>query len=395
MEKIRELLKKPWAAYTAATCSAVVLYLLLLHLTGPIAAWLQSLLKMLSPIVTGIILAYLLDPIVKWLERHVFKKIKREPLRHTLAVVLAILVVLILLVLLIITLVPALIDSISGLIGRADSYSDVFKSLLERLENLDVGLDLTTLKNSLGGSVKELLQKLTANMGSLLSKLSGFGSSLVDFAMGVILAIYFMMDKKRLLAGIEKLRRSGLTPRRYETRTSFWRRCHEIFIQYIGCSLLDALIVGAANAVFMAVMGMPYIPLISVIVGVTNILPTFGPVIGGAIGALILVLDKPINALWFLGFTLVLQTADGYIIKPRLFSSSLGIPAVLSLISIILGGKLFGMLGILLAIPVAAVVQFLYTDSFLPWLEKRGRKRLAEDEAPSQRSGEYNSEEKE
>ena len=119
---------------------------------------------------------------------------------------------------------------------------------------------------------------------------------------------------------------------------------------------------------------MPFIALISVVVGVTNILPTVGPLIGAVIGGLILVVYRPDMALWFLLFTLVLQTIDGYVIKPKLFGDSLGIPPVVTLISIIFGGKLFGVIGVFLSIPVASVLCDLYSNSFLPRLEKRKQK---------------------
>ena len=139
------------------------------------------------------------------------------------------------------------------------------------------------------------------------------------------------------------------------------------------------MIIGMINAVFMLLTGMEYIALISLVVGVTNLLPTFGPIIGGAIGAFILVLIDPMHALIFIVFTLVLQTFDGYILKPKLFGESLGVSAVVILITIILGGKIFGVIGILLAIPFAAIMTFLYDEVFLPFLERK--KNLREEKA--------------
>ncbi len=107
--------------------------------------------------------------------------------------------------------------------------------------------------------------------------------------------------------------------------------------------------------------------LISVVVAVTNLAPTFGPIAGGAVGALILLLVNPLDALWFLIFTVVLQTLDGYVIKPRLFGESLGVPAVWILITLIVGGRMFGMIGILLAIPIAAIILFACKELF-PYL---------------------------
>jgi predicted PurR-regulated permease PerM len=171
------------------------------------------------------------------------------------------------------------------------------------------------------------------------------------------------------LDGIYEIRKGFIPAEQLKIHNAFWKRVNDIFIQFIGYDLLEGLIVGVINAIVMAIFGMPFIPLISVVVGVTNLLPTFGPMVGGAVGALILLLNNPIHALWFIIITVVIQTVDGYIIKPRLFGGSFGIPAVWTLIAIILGGQMFGVTGILLAIPFAATINILYKEQFVPWLQ--------------------------
>ena len=118
-------------------------------------------------------------------------------------------------------------------------------------------------------------------------------------------------------------------------------------------------------------MGMQYVGMISVVIAVTNLIPTFGPIIGGLIGAFILLLVDPWDALIFIIFTMILQTLDGYVIKPKLFGNSLGVSGLLILIAIIVGGKMFGVVGILLAIPFAAIIDFVYKDYLLSALEKK------------------------
>ena len=121
----------------------------------------------------------------------------------------------------------------------------------------------------------------------------------------------------------------------------------------------------------MAAAGMPYVVLLSVLVGVTNLAPTFGPFVGGAIGAFILLLVNPWYALWFLLFTLILQTVDGYILKPKLFGDSFGVSSVWILVSIIFFGRLFGILGVIISIPLAAIVSYVYQSWILRKLQMR------------------------
>ena len=124
----------------------------------------------------------------------------------------------------------------------------------------------------------------------------------------------------------------------------FIRRCNAILMSYLGLSLLESLIVGVINALFMLLCGMQYIGLISVIVAVTNLIPNFGPIIGGVIGAFILLLVNPIHALMFIVSCIVLQFVDGYILEPKLFTGSLGVSGLLILIAGIVLGDIFAFL---------------------------------------------------
>ena len=157
----------------------------------------------------------------------------------------------------------------------------------------------------------------------------------------------------------------------YVKFSAFLKRCDGIFIKYLICEVLDALIVGAANAVFMLIFRMEYVPLVSAVVGVTNLIPTFGPLIGAAAGVFILMMVNPMHAVLFLLFTGLLQGLDGYVIKPKLYGNSLGIPGIWVLIAVILGGRIFGMWGMLLAIPFAAILDIVIKEGLLPLIRKR------------------------
>ena len=144
---------------------------------------------------------------------------------------------------------------------------------------------------------------------------------------------------------------------------------------------------GCINAIFMAIAGMQYIGLVSFIVAVANLLPTFGPIIGGVLGGFILLMVKPIHALMFIIFTIVLQFVDGYIIKPRLFGNTLGVSGLWILIAVIVAGEMFGVPGILLAIPGAAIIDRVYKENFLPMLERRRFRKDAAERVEKTTSG--------
>ena len=163
-------------------------------------------------------------------------------------------------------------------------------------------------------------------------------------------------------------------PAQHKKIFSFLKSCNDIMVKYIIAELVEALMVGFANLIFMLIMGMPYAVLVSVVVGITNMIPTFGPIFGAAVGGLILLLADPWKAVAFLIFTVILQTLDGYVLKPKMYGDALGVSSVMILIFIIVGGKMFGVVGILVAIPLAAIISIVYNKFQTILLEKKAMK---------------------
>lgn len=359
-----------WFPYTVAVCAGVLLYVILTNLS-PISITAVSFLTLFHPLLTGAIFAYIIDPLAVFLEKHVLKKMKKPSLRRKVAVILDLIIVLAVIGILLATLIPQLAQSIVTFVSSMDSYTVHIQYILDELNARipSLNLDFSKLVSTGTDALNRLFTELPAYLKSIAVTASAAGSRLGNILLGLILAIYFLLDKKRILGWLRELFSLVLGDRNYSGFTSFWKRCNDIMIRYIVFELIDSLIVGVVNFIFMVIMQMPYTVLVSVVVGITNLIPTFGPLIGGAVGFLILLLADPAKALIFLIFTCVLQFVDGYLLKPRLFGGSLGIPSVLILISIILGGKLAGIAGILLAIPFAAILSFVYREAFIPWLE--------------------------
>ena len=190
----------------------------------------------------------------------------------------------------------------------------------------------------------------------------------------VIISVYLLIDKSRVLKGFWRLVRAILRPSATENLIDFVLRCDTILVSYMVHTVLGSLIVGVINAVFMLICRMQYVGLVSVAVAATNLIPNFGPIIGMAIGGFVLLLVNPLHALMFIIFSVVLQFVDGYILQPKLFGDSLGVSGLLILIASIVLGDMLGIVGMLLAVPLAAVISFLYKDYFLPSREQRRQK---------------------
>ena len=371
---IRDKYKRnKWYTYAVAGCIVVAFYVLLTHI-GTVVGGLTTFIGYFKVVLMGCVLAYIMNPLAKMLYYRVFKVIKQETLRWTISIAVTVIIVLLVIGFLLGTLIPQIMDSVVMLVSNMDAYLASLKKLLETW-GLGRSIDLDKLMSSSGIVVQKLQDFMNKNANRLVNTAAAAGSGVLTWLIAFILSIYMLAAKDRLKGGIKHLL-STLMPKKYFNKTlKFFSRCDVILVRYIVSSLLDAAIVGIINAVFMSLMGMQYVGLISVIVALTNLIPTFGPFIGGAIGAFILVLFKPWHALFFLLFTLVLQFLDGYIIKPKLFGNTLGVSGLLILVSVLVCGNIAGVVGILISIPLAAILNFIYLDMLLPYLERRAAKR--------------------
>ena len=368
---------KNWYPYTVAACAGVLLYVVLTHL-NTICDGLRTFGGYFTPLVLGAVLAYLMNPLAMFYWRSLFKGVRKEKLRWSLSVGLAVLSVVLFLGFMLGTLIPQLIASAMTLVDNLDDYLASLRALADRLNLSSDTLKLDQLLSSSENIIKQVTTYLLENAGSIASASAAAGKGLVNWVIALILSVYLLASKESVGRGVSRLLRALLPPKRLGGVTTFFSRCDKIVIRYIIYSLLDALIIGAANAIFMAAFGMQYVGLVSMAVAVTNLVPTFGPVVGAVIGGFVLLLVNPLHALAFLIFTVVLQFLDGYIIKPRLFGNSLGVSGLLILAAVVVCGNMFGIVGILLSIPLAAILDFVYRDYFLPALEARQKSKRSQ-----------------
>ena len=360
---------KIWFPYTVALCIAVVLFVFLTHLSSVMNA-LGIFIGYFNPLFLGCILAYLMNPLAKLFKRTAFKRLHNEKLGWGLSIALTIAVFLFAVQFLLGTLVPQLIDSITTLMENMDGYLAALNSLIERLGISDV-LSLDEAVMPSGDILTSVITFLKENTTKILNISTAAGRTLIDWLISAVLSIYLLAGKEGLKRGTARLMNALVSEKRYEKVVAFFTRCDTILSRYSVFSLLDALIIGIANAIFMTCLGMQYVGLVSLIVGVTNLIPTFGPVIGYVLGGFILLLVNPIHAVIFVVFSFILQLLDGYVIKPKLFGNSLDVSGLLILTAVIVCGNMFGILGMLLAIPLAAIVDFVCRDEILPALERR------------------------
>lgn len=370
---MRNLKNKPWYNQAVALGIAVLLYVLMTHWTG---FWgrIGAFLRYFSTVGLGIVIAYIVNPLAELYRDTLFSWIKKkQKARSFLSEFFAFVTVVLFLVFLLLMLIPQLIESVATFAGNLDGYVAGLHNMLDALGVSAATLGLDRFISSSETLIETVTTFVKQNLSVILSTSMGVGKAAVQVFIGFLLSIYLLADKERLKRGVKRLITASFGKERALDINRVVRRCHSILKRYIVFNLLDCLIVGTANAIFMAIVGMPYIGLVSFVVAIFNLLPTFGPVIGAVIGSFILLMVNPWHALAFIIFTFVLQTIDGYILKPKLFGDSLGVSGLWILVGVIVGGRAFGVGGILLAIPGVAMLDFIYREYFLPWLEKRNK----------------------
>lgn len=364
---------KPWITeeYRARTRSnivvaaAAILMVAAVYYFGTLWGYVRSFVDTIMPFLIGFALAFLLLPIVNRVERfnnQVFFRKKPHPrLNRALSTAVAVIVLLALVAGFMAILVPQLITSVKSILQYAGSFismnSDRINEFLLKHEFLSIeGEKLVIAWENVVSQMMNYTNLLVNNIKTITVGItSGVYTVVFHFLVGLIAAFYLLMDKETFCAQVKKLCYAMFKPSTCETLIYWTRRAHKIFAGFITGKILDSIIIGLICYVCMLLFRIEYALLISVIVGITNIIPFFGPFIGAVPSVLILLLVNPLSALWFLVFILILQQLDGNVIGPFILGDYVGVSAFWIMLAIVIGGGLFGFAGMLLGVPVFAL----------------------------------------
>ena len=356
---------------------AVVLYIFLSNFSA-VGSAISAFIGYFEAVIIGAVIAYLINPVAKFFDRTIFKKVGKEGLRWILAVVLAIITTVFFLVLLIGIMMPQLIGSILSFASNIDKYAasllDIVKGL--PLKEYGITVKLDSLPSIYENIMKSISGFLIENRFNIIHVASGTGKGIFTWFLAIVMSIYFLTSKKAVKAWWIRLLRAVCVPSKADGIIDYLVKCDNIMVHYVIYSILEGILIGVITGIFMLIMGMPYAGLVAVVVGVTNMIPTFGPIIGEVAAFFVMVMVNPIHAVILFAFIWTLQLFDGYVLKPKLFGGSLGVSGVFILIMSIVGANMFGFFGMLLAIPAAAVLDMTYREYLLPGLERRMKKKM-------------------
>ena len=386
-----------WGLTAFLTVCAVLVFYDTFYQAGTLQQFVSKLASILAPVLYGFAIAYLLTPIMSCLERAIaalwkklFKKELKQPsgALRLVSILLTEAVVIFLLYLLMSVLVPQVVDSVTTLINNAESYyRKVYRwanDLLESDSGIGVWLagliterytdGMAFLTDKVLPWAQKAIVPLTSGIWSGIRGAVGFA---FDLIVGIIVSIYLMGMKEKSLARCCKAVYAALPEGKADAVMRGTRRVNAIFSGFVRGKLLDSLIIGILCFICCSILKMPYTPLVSVVVGVTNVIPFFGPFLGAVPSAFLILLVSPKQCLVFVIFIVILQQFDGNILGPKILGDATGISSFWVIVAILVGGGFAGVLGMFIGVPVFACIQELL--KFL--MDRRLRKRNMPTEA--------------
>lgn len=383
-----------WGVTLLAVIACSVAFVFFLLKFQMVAAATGKLVDVLMPIIYGAVLAYLMLPVYNKTRRYVTEnlsvKVKNEKMVQSAARGLGTLVSLLLLIAIVVGLCWMLLPQIyTSILGLQESFS-------ENINNLSIWLqkqlaDNEALEQMVVPVYEQVTDKLETwlydtlvpNMSMVINILStgllGVVTVLKNSLIGLIVMVYFLNIKDTLSAQSKKIIYSLFPLKQANRIIEEVRFTHSVFGGFITGKLLDSLIIGVICFFCMRLLRMPYVLLVSVIIGVTNVIPFFGPFIGAIPSAFLILLVSPMKCLYFLLFVLVLQQFDGNILGPKILGESTGLPSFWVLFSILLFGGLLGFVGMVIAVPTFAVFYHLTSEYVNRCLEKKALSQSTDD----------------
>ena len=358
-------------------CASILLYLGISHMSS-IKASINDFIKTLQPFIIGGTLAYLLNFILRFYEDQIlshdfFKKLKKSGKRGV-GLLLTYITASIITYLFIQFVLPQLVESIIGLVNNIPEYLNELTRVTNNIfDNLNLQPEYINLITDKFGEAVTYIITIISNLIPVIGNfVVGATSSILNIIIGIIVSIYILIDKEKFMALGKKIVYALCSEEKAKFILRLATQSNMTFSRFIGGKILDSFIIGLLTFFILTIFKMPYVLLISVIVGVTNIIPFFGPFIGGIPAAIIILFVSPIQALWFVIIIIIIQQIDGNIIGPKILGDSIGISAFWILFSLLVAAKFMGFVGMVIGVPLFAILYSIIKEIIEGKLRKKG-----------------------
>lgn len=349
---------------TIALIFVLLTYFAIQNLPG-ILDFIQSMINLLLPFIVGFAIAFLITPLMFMIEKRLLKNSKLSfRSKRKLSSVTAFLSALTIFAIFIAAIVPQVLSSIAQLSNLLPDYVASAQNFLTQwFLGLNLRDEVLVLLIDTGNELLKNLAQITRDIIPVILNFSWtFVSVLVRIVIGFIVSIYILFDRERFVLQFKKMTYAIFSKNQAERLFEISRLTAKMFNSFIIGKTIDSIIVGIICYIVMILFGWPYPVLISLIIGVTNMIPVFGPFIGAIPALFLLFIVDPSAALWFTLFIIILQQIDGNIIGPLILQDSMGLPSLWIMFAIILGGGFFGLIGMFLGVPVFAVVYVIVKE---------------------------------
>ena len=366
MDEIKSNWKK-WISWFLLAVAVIIVYKIFDNF-GNVQEWFSTLFKVLSPFLVAILISYILILPCRAIER-IYKKSKIKFISKRsrgLGVLTTYIIAILILAIIINFIFPILKDSIIELFGNMQEYyetaihkfdeipedsffkSEIVKNLITKIQNTDIN------------------QLLSLNNGKIIGYLQnvfGVFSGIFNVFVSIIVSIYILLQRDSIIKFLRKLAKRILNEKSYEHLDNYFGQANEMFFRFIGSQVIDALIIGTLATIAMSIIGVKYAPLLGFMIGIFNIIPYIGAIIAVLIAAIITLITGGLGQMiLMLIVVIILQQIDANVINPKIIGNSLKISPLLVIFAVTLGGAYFGMIGMFLAVPIAAVIKLIMED---------------------------------
>lgn len=371
MDKNKHALSK-WLYWFAFAVAVIAVYKTLDNFND-IVNWLKNLIDVLMPFAVGIFIAYILyipcRAIEKFYSKCKIKLIKNKA--RGLSIITVYTIVILIIILIINFMIPTISQSIVDLVNNIGNY---YNNTIDKLNNINEqsilnNIDIQKIVDSLNNiNIEQYfnLEKITEYAKGAI----GFVSGIFDFFVSIIVSVYILLERTAILNFIKKLSSATFKNKTYNTMGKYFSSTNNIFFKFLSSQVLDAFVVGILTSIAMIFLGVKYAVLLGFIIGLSNLIPYFGAIIGVGISIIITIFTGGIGqAIWLAVVVIILQQIDANIINPKIVGSSLKISPLLVIFAVTIGGAYFGVIGMFLAVPVFTVLK-LFVEDYIDYRNK-------------------------
>lgn len=334
--------------------------------------------SILKPFIIGFVLAFIINVPMKKIENYI--SIKNNQLKRAVSLLVSVVIVIAVLVIAVMIILPQLTENVMMFINQLPSYiSNLISWIEELLTKYNISSDLIfagiidELEKIQTSDINTIIAKITSMIPGIALKVTNFTTNIVDVFMGLVMAIYMLLSKETLFRQTKCLSMAIFDKNKHDYLCDVVSLSSKTFENFFTGQLTEAIIIGVLCYIGCKLLNIPYASIAGVVIGCTNIIPIFGPIIGAAIAGLLILLVSPIKAVVFVLFSVVLQQVESNLIYPKVVGESIGLSALWVLFAVTLGGGLFGIAGMIIGLPAFSVIYELLRR----WTRKRiNQKRL-------------------